>query len=52
MENKFPQFCLTGLNNIWILKPSGLSRGRGITCFNNLVEIIDHVKMKDSSWVV
>lgn len=51
LEKKNPQFCITGLNNIWILKPAGLSRGRGIICLNNLVEIIDHVKLKESSWV-
>jgi len=36
-EKKFPQYNLTGHNNIWILKPAGLSRGRGITCYNNFV---------------
>lgn len=51
LEKKYPQFPLTGLNNIWILKPAGLSRGRGIMCLNNLVEILDHVKLKESSWV-
>lgn len=45
-EKRFPQFYLTGHNNIWILKPAGLSRGRGITCYNNLVEIQDHMKCK------
>ena len=29
-----------------------LSRGRGIICLNNLTEILDHVKVKDSLWVV
>lgn len=36
-EDKFPQYHLTGHNNIWILKPAGLSRGRGITTYNNLI---------------
>lgn len=45
-KKRYPQFNLTGHNNIWILKPAGLSRGRGITCYNNLVEIQDHVKCK------
>ena len=29
-----PQFKLNGHRNIWILKPSNLSRGRGVTCVN------------------
>jgi len=37
-----------GINNIWILKPAGLSRGRGIIIHKNLVEILDHVKVKDT----
>ncbi|KAL4480394.1 hypothetical protein ABPG74_020910 [Tetrahymena malaccensis] len=49
---KYPQDCLTGEDNVWIIKPAGLSRGRGITCYNNLVEILDHVKSKESQWVI
>jgi tubulin monoglycylase TTLL3/8 len=30
----------------------GLSRGRGIACYNNLAEIIDHIRIKDVEWVV
>lgn len=50
-KKRFPQFHITGHNNIWILKPAGLSRGRGITCYNNLVEIQDHVRCKESQWI-
>lgn len=50
-EEKYPQYHLTGHDNIWILKPAGLSRGRGITCYNNLVEIQDHIKCKESQWI-
>ena len=50
-EQRYPQFTLTDIHNIWILKPAGLSRGRGITCYNNFVEIKDHIKSKESLWV-
>ena len=50
-EEMYPQYNLTNTNNIWILKPAGLSRGRGITCYNSLVEIQDHIKSKELQWV-
>ncbi len=39
--------------NIWIIKPSGLSRGRGIKCFDNLDNIINYVIVSDKkiSWL-
>lgn len=30
-----PQYSIEGSESIWILKPVGLSRGRGIACFNS-----------------
>lgn len=30
-------------DNIWIVKPASLSRGRGIKTFDNVVEIMDYV---------
>ena len=52
LQEKFPQFLLNGTKNIWIAKPAGLSRGRGIATYNNLVEILDYVGSKESQWVV
>lgn len=52
--------------NIWIVKPAGnkeydalslillatgLSRGRGIACYDNLPAILNHIKLKDTEWV-
>ena len=51
MEARFPQYNINGKGNIWIVKPAGLSRGRGIRCHNNLVEIQDQVS-KESTWVI
>jgi len=52
LKVKYPQYGLNGEKNIWIVKPAGLSRGRGISCFRNLVEIQDYVKGKESQWIV
>lgn len=29
----------------------GLSRGRGIACYDNLIDILNHIKVKGSEWV-
>ena len=34
-----PQWHIDGPDNIWILKPGGKSRGRGIHCFNSLQKL-------------
>lgn len=34
-----PQWSIDGPDNIWILKPGGKSRGRGIHCFNSLQKL-------------
>lgn len=34
------------------MKPSGLSRGRGIDVFNQLCEILDYGRGKETQWVV
>ena len=51
MKERFPQFDLNGYKNAWIAKPAGLSRGRGIACFNTLVQIMDYLK-KEGQWIV
>lgn len=43
LQEKFPQCELNGASNVWIVKPAGLSRGRGIACYSSLPEIMDHI---------
>lgn len=52
LEQQNPQSVINGQMNAWIIKPAGLSRGRGISVHNNLVEIKDHIKSKESQWVI
>ena len=39
LEKHLPQYKLNGFRNIWIMKPSNLSRGRGVTCVDSLQPI-------------
>ena len=39
LKEYLPQYELNGFRNIWMLKPSNLSRGRGVTCVNSLEPI-------------
>lgn len=47
-----PQFFMNGSRNIWILKPSSLSRGRGITVASSLSEILKLIKNRENSFVI
>lgn len=47
------QHDFVGEQNLWILKPAGLSRGRGIEIYNNYSKIIEKVENKRKmQWVV
>ena len=48
----FPQHALNGKKNIWIMKPSGLSRGRGIKCVSSLNEILLFIKKNSNQYMV
>ena len=50
-KEKFPQYGINGCGNTWIAKPANLSRGRGIACFNSLVQLLDYLR-KAGQWVV
>jgi len=45
-SQKYPQHKINGLQNLWIVKPAGLSRGRGITVLSDLKRILDFSKTK------
>lgn len=47
-----PQYNLFDLNNVWIQKPNGLSRGRGIRVFNTLEEIEGYWGAGDCEMVI
>ncbi len=48
----FPQNNMNGKKNIWIMKPSGLSRGRGIKCVSSLNEILLFIKKNSNQYMV
>lgn len=51
LKTKYPQLSIDGERNIWIVKPAGSSRGRGIALFKNLVEILALIKQKEGHYL-
>jgi Tubulin-tyrosine ligase family len=47
LKRVVPQWCVDGPDNIWILKPGGKSRGRGIHCFNSLPKLRQQACLRD-----
>jgi hypothetical protein len=52
LKEKSPQYKINGEKCIWIVKPHGLSRGRGIKCIYELDEVINQVKSGLNQFVV
>jgi uncharacterized SAM-binding protein YcdF (DUF218 family) len=46
LKRVVPQWCVDGPDNIWILKPGGKSRGRGIHCFNSLQKLRQQARLR------
>ena len=49
-----PQCSMNKGSNIWIVKPGGKSRGRGIALFNDMQKLLAHTKTVNGAekWVV
>ncbi|EGR28974.1 tubulin-tyrosine ligase family protein, putative [Ichthyophthirius multifiliis] len=50
LEKYDPQYNLNQ-KNLWIVKPAGLSRGRGIRTFDQLQNLVNYVMGRDVTWV-
>ena len=51
-EKDFQFSCVTARNPLWILKPAGKSRGRGIRLTTDLAEILEISRKTEQMWVV
>ena len=52
LEKNLPQYKLNGYRNIWIMKPSNLSRGRGVTCVDSLSPIEQSLSATNESGLI
>ena len=52
LEKNLPQYKLNGFRNIWIMKPSNLSRGRGVTCVDSLQPIEQSLTATNDSGLI
>ena len=52
LETNLPQYKLNGYRNIWIMKPSNLSRGRGVTCVDSLQPIEQSLSATNDSGLI
>jgi len=53
LESCFPQTFINGMRNVWIAKPGGKSRGRGIELFNDLPSLMKYCSpLKGEKWLV
>ena len=52
LEKNLPQYKLNGFRNIWIMKPSNLSRGRGVTCVDSLQPIEQSLSATNDTGVI
>ncbi len=46
LQARYPQYSINGSRNIWIAKPAGLSRGRGINVLSDLKRILEFTRGK------
>ena len=52
LSKNLPQYKLNGHRNIWIMKPSNLSRGRGVTCVDSLLPIEQSLSATNDTGVI
>lgn len=52
IKQKCPQQHISFVKNTWIMKPVGLSRGRGIQVFNRLEDIQNYMKNNDIKYII